>query len=67
MCIGTNRMNLVKLESIISAALDAGFFFFDSARDYMNEHLVGEALHKSLTEREISRKDIFITTKVGNG
>lgn len=67
MCIGTNRMNLVKLESIISAALDAGFFFFDSARDYMNEHLVGEALHKSLTERGISRKDIFITTKVGNG
>lgn len=64
--IGTNRMKQEKLESILSAAIDAGITFFDTARDYGNEKVVGQAIKKVCDLKSIKREDIFITTKVGN-
>jgi diketogulonate reductase-like aldo/keto reductase len=63
---GTNRMNYNKLYSIIGGALSAGINHFDTARDYGNEALVGQALHNVMHESKLSRSDIFVTTKVGN-
>jgi len=47
-------------------ALDAGFRHFDCAERYGNEREVGQALHEGLATADISREDIFMTTKVWN-
>jgi alcohol dehydrogenase (NADP+) len=47
-------------------ALEAGFRHFDCAERYRNESEVGEALEAGLLAEGITRKDIFITTKLWN-
>ncbi|NHA02891.1 aldo/keto reductase [Mucilaginibacter sp. HC2] len=47
-------------------ALEAGFRHFDSAERYLNESEVGEALQAGLTAGNITREDIFVTTKLWN-
>lgn len=47
-------------------ALKAGFRHFDCAERYRNESSVGEALEAGLTAEGLTRKDIFITTKLWN-
>lgn len=51
-----------KTESAVLAALKAGYRHIDTAAIYYNEESVGKAIIKS----GISRKDIFITTKLWN-
>ncbi|SAK60938.1 2,5-diketo-D-gluconate reductase B [Caballeronia glebae] len=46
-------------------ALKTGFRHFDCAERYQNEREVGEALRSGLAE-EISREDVFMTTKLWN-
>jgi diketogulonate reductase-like aldo/keto reductase len=43
-----------------NAAIRAGYRHFDSAQAYQNEHLLGEAWHKS----GLKRQELFITTKI---
>jgi alcohol dehydrogenase (NADP+) len=45
-------------------ALEAGFRHFDCAERYRNEREVGEALQTGLAASGITRKDIFVTTKL---
>lgn len=40
---------------------------FDTARDYANESLLGDIFHSLISNNIVSRDNIFITTKVGNG
>ncbi|WP_263415946.1 aldo/keto reductase [Terriglobus albidus] len=47
-------------------ALRAGFRHFDAAERYRNEREVGEALQAGLTAGEVTRNDIFVTTKLWN-
>src|SRR6202012_2601086 len=47
-------------------ALEAGFRHLDCAERYRNEREVGEALQAALAAGGISRKDLFITTKLWN-
>jgi len=47
-------------------ALEAGFRHFDCAERYRNEREVGEALHEGMDAGEITREDIFVTTKLWN-
>jgi diketogulonate reductase-like aldo/keto reductase len=42
------------------AAIKAGYRHFDSAQAYENEHLLGEAWHKSGLQRD----ELFLTTKI---
>lgn len=65
-CVGTNRMDAVKMQSVMRGALEAGIRFFDSARDYGNEPVVGEVLSQLMSHLNIGRSEVFITTKVGN-
>ena len=67
MAIGTNWIGKKDLKKILHSAFDAGFRAIDTARDYGNEHIVGDALYEVLKEKGMSRGDIFITTKIGNG
>src|SRR6201985_606269 len=45
-------------------ALEAGFRHFDCAERYRNEREVGEALQAGLAAEGITRRDIFVTTKL---
>ena len=47
-------------------ALAAGFRHFDCAERYRNEREVGEALQEGLAAAGVTRKDIFVTTKLWN-
>jgi alcohol dehydrogenase (NADP+) len=47
-------------------ALKAGFRHFDCAERYRNEQEVGGALRTGLTGGDISRDELFVTTKVWN-
>jgi alcohol dehydrogenase (NADP+) len=47
-------------------ALIAGFRHFDCAERYRNEREVGEALQTGLAAGELTRDDIFVTTKLWN-
>src|ERR1700683_1863042 len=47
-------------------ALEAGFRHFDCAERYRNEREVGEALQAGLAAGGITRKDIFVTSKLWN-
>ena len=47
-------------------ALEAGFRHFDCAERYQNEREVGEGLRAGIAAKGLSRKDLFITTKLWN-
>jgi alcohol dehydrogenase (NADP+) len=47
-------------------ALEAGFRHFDCAERYRNEREVGDALRTGLAGGNISRDELFVTTKVWN-
>lgn len=49
-------------DSAISAAVKSGYRLIDTASVYKNEELVG----KSLAKCGVSRKDLFVTTKIWN-
>ncbi|KAG5880451.1 hypothetical protein JTB14_028784 [Gonioctena quinquepunctata] len=50
--------------NILDMALEAGYRLFDTATMYDNETDIGKALKKLLPKHNLSRKDIFITTKL---
>lgn len=66
MGIGTNWMSHKELKTIVAAGLKAGFRAIDTARDYGNEHIVGDVISELCNELCIKRSEIFITTKIGN-
>ncbi|WP_139975265.1 aldo/keto reductase [Ochrobactrum sp. CGA5] len=57
---GVFRMTDSEVESIVPAALEAGFRHFDTAQIYQNEAALGRALERA----GIRREDLFLTTKV---
>lgn len=61
-----DRQNYEGYCKIINSAIDGGFRWFDSARDYGNEAIVGKAIKAVCAAKGIQRNEIFITTKVGN-
>ncbi len=52
--------------SATRSALEAGFRHFDGAERYRNEREVGEALEAGLAAGQLTRQDIFVTTKLWN-
>ena len=54
--------NGIETVNAIKTALNYGYRSFDTASFYGNEESVGQAIHDS----SISRKDLFLTTKVWN-
>ena len=59
---GTWRLSNEEAEHATCEALKAGYRLVDTASFYENEKGVGKAVHKS----SISRKEIFVTSKVWN-
>eukprot|EP00124_Ichthyophonus_hoferi_P002897 Ihof_evm1s221 gene=Ihof_evmTU1s221 len=51
-------------KAAVLAALETGYRHIDTATIYRNEEAVGEAVHEFCTRRNISRSDIFVTSKL---
>src|SRR5690348_9816292 len=47
-------------------ALEVGFRHLDCAERYRNEDQVGEAIREAIQAGEVTRKGLFITTKLWN-
>ncbi len=62
----TNWMDYPQMKKLVSTGIKQGFRAFDTARDYGNEHIVGQVLRECIIESGLKREDIFITTKIGN-
>ena len=58
MILGTDLTNRV-----VDEALTAGYRLFDSAHLYNNEQDLGHAFKELLVKHNLTRSDIFITTK----
>jgi len=54
------------INSVVDAALKAGYRFFDTAQVYQNEAELGAALETHLPKYGLTRADIFITSKLGS-
>lgn len=60
--LGVYKISDEEMESAVTAAIEAGYRAFDTAYFYKNE----KALGKSLKNANISREDIFLTSKIWN-
>lgn len=58
--------NLNKVKDTLRSGFEAGFRSVDTARDYFNEPVVGQALNEVLKETGLTREEITLTTKIGN-
>ena len=54
------------VSEVIKNAIDIGYRHFDTASIYKNEDKLGQALQEVYATGKVSRKDIFITTKIWN-
>lgn len=64
--LGTWKANGPKLKNAVKEALYAGYRHIDTATNYNNEDIVGEALAEVFAEGKIFREDVFITSKLWN-
>jgi diketogulonate reductase-like aldo/keto reductase len=62
--LGTAHHNSV--ESMVHAVTQCGYSHIDTAEAYKNEELVGKALSICFTQHNISREQIFVTTKLSH-
>lgn len=60
--LGVYKMTDEQMKAGVSSALDVGYRAFDTAHFYFNEHALGQVLKES----EVSREELFITTKLWN-
>ncbi|CAB03127.1 NADP-dependent oxidoreductase domain-containing protein [Caenorhabditis elegans] len=60
---GTYKVTGENVPPAIDAALTAGYRMFDTAKYYLNEKELGEALKILLPKHGLSRSDVFLTSK----
>jgi len=64
--LGTWKANGKELKKAVKDAIYAGYRLIDTATNYGNEKIIGEALAEVFSEGEIFREDLFITSKLWN-
>lgn len=62
--IGTFMISPEDTEKSVYAALKLGYRMIDTANAYMNEEAVGKALKKAINEGIVTRKEVFVSTKI---
>ncbi|MBG9775885.1 aldo/keto reductase [Brevibacillus laterosporus] len=55
-----------ELVSAVKSAIKHGYRSIDTAAIYGNETSVGQAIHEGIQETNLSREDLFVTSKVWN-
>ncbi|CCF59169.1 hypothetical protein KAFR_0G01350 [Kazachstania africana CBS 2517] len=58
------RERIPETKQAVKAAIKAGYRHIDTAWVYESEPYVGEAIKEMIEEGEVSRSDLFVTTKV---
>lgn len=64
--LGTWKASGSELKKAVKDAVYAGYRHIDTAKNYGNEEIIGQALAEIFAEGEIFREDIFITSKLWN-
>ncbi len=64
--LGTWKASGNDLKKAVKDAIYAGYRHIDTAKNYGNEEIIGEALAEIFAEGEIFREDVFITSKLWN-
>lgn len=64
--LGTWNAQGKQLKESIITAIDCGYRHIDTASNYRNEALVGEAISECIAAGLCKREDLFITTKLWN-
>lgn len=62
--LGTYKLNDDECIHVVREAIDLGYRHFDTATLYKNEEALGTALHQAIDAGDVSREDLFITSKV---
>lgn len=65
--LGTWTLSNLEAENAVYNAIKTGFRLIDTAEYYNNEVGVGLGIKKCINEKIISRKDVFITSKIMPG
>ena len=53
-----------EVKQAVKVAIDAGYRYIDCAYLYLNETEVGEALQEKIADGTVTRKEMFICSKV---
>ena len=61
---GTWRCDVTKLEDAVYNAIKLGYRHIDAANLYKNEHITGKAIQRAIQDGLVTRKDLFITSKI---
>lgn len=64
--MGTFPLQGNKMIIAVDAALGCGYRAFDTAYGYANDDSLGDALQKAMPKYGLLRKDVFVTTKIGD-
>lgn len=64
--LGVWKIEPEQTADVVCAAVDAGYRHFDCACDYGNEAEVGEGLRRVLSAGQVTRDDLWITSKLWN-
>lgn len=64
--LGTWKATGNELKKAVKDGIYAGYRHIDTATNYGNEEIIGEALAEVFAEGEIFREDVFITSKLWN-
>lgn len=64
--MGTFPLQGVQMQNAVKAALVNGYRAFDTAYGYNNDIYLGDALKLALSELNLNREDVFITSKIGD-
>ena len=63
---GSDKYGAEEVSNALYGAIRTGYRLIDCAAVYMNEHQIGEVLHRVLTEGIVSRAELFVNSKVWN-
>lgn len=63
---GSDKYGAEAVSSAVYGAIKTGYRLIDCAEVYQNEDQVGEVLKKLFEEKAVTRKELFITSKVWN-
>jgi len=55
-----------EVKQAVKDAIEGGYRHIDCALAYQNEHEVGEAIKEKIADGTVSRKDLFVTSKLWN-
>lgn len=64
--LGTYKLQGDEVETVVRTAIELGYRHIDTAKIYDNEVEVGKAINAAIAAGDVTREELFITTKLWN-